>query len=122
MPDRASRSTGHPVELHAHYPTRARPGLGAQHRTNAAGQHELSRRAVGVDGPLDRTEDLGHLLPLVEQHRPGSAAKGGVRVRPVGGGPPRLVQLDDLGSKTSGGGGLARSPRAGEQHGRQLAE
>jgi len=54
-----------------------------------------------VDRSLDRTEDGGELLPLVEQDRLLVAFEGNVRVRLEHGRLARLVEADDAGRVAS---------------------
>ncbi len=75
---------GEAVHSGAHDTPGAGPQLVAEFGAHTSGQQQLPRREVRVDGTFGGGQNLRDLLPLVDQHRPGSTAQRRIGVRAIG--------------------------------------
>ena len=101
---------GEGIHAHANDPAGAGPCLVLELGPHAAGEDELSRGAVAVNGALQGPEYFGDLLPLVEEERPCGPPECGIRVGSVRPGHSRFVEARDLRGVALSGRGLPCGP------------
>lgn len=90
-------------------------------RTLPVSRNRPGRGSV-VHGALDRPQDGGDGLPLVQEHRLGLHPQGGVRIGAEGRGLGRAIQAHDRGREAARGRGLAGGAGPGDEQRGQLGE
>jgi hypothetical protein len=98
------------------------PGRLVHLATNRPGHEESTRSRLAVHGPLDRPQNLGNDLPLVDEYGFFEVAQRRIRVRTHDGGLGPAVQPDRRARQPLGRGGLARSPGAHDENRRMVLD
>ena len=112
-----SLSTDERVHRQPYEPTGGGPARGGQVGLGGTGQNESTRARIVIDGPLDRAEDLGDQLPLIDKDRLVESTECGVGVgandRRLG----RDVQPQDGTAQSPRRGGFSAGTRADNERG-----